>query len=341
MTSLFRARLINGPFGDPGVYIDCAFEKRAFLFDLGDLAPLSPRSLLRVTHAFISHPHMDHFIGFDRLLCICLGRERRLSLFGPPGFMDRVEHKLAAYTWNLVRYYAQSIEIVVYEPLADSVLTSCTFICSDGFRRGQAKSLQTVAGVLVDEPNLRVSYAVLDHNIPCLAFAIEEKTHVNVLKNRVLEMGFPVGPWLAELKQAVLDNRSPQTAFRVHWREGETLREVAHPLGELTRRLIRMTPGQKVCYVTDAACSPNNAARITQLAHKADVLFIESPFLHSDAALAKRKHHLTAKQAGLLAREAGAKRVVPFHFSPRYAERPEALRDEVAAAFEGDRTLGL
>ncbi len=90
MKPLFLPQLVNDPFGDPGLYVEYLFEKRSFLFDLGDLRALAPRKILRISDIFVSHTHMDHFVGFDQLLRISLGREKNLRLFGPPGFVAQV-----------------------------------------------------------------------------------------------------------------------------------------------------------------------------------------------------------------------------------------------------------
>ena len=94
--------LINGRTGDPALYIETLFEQRAILFDLGDITSLSPRKIRRLEHVFVSHAHIDHFFGFDRLLRVLVGRDKQINLYGPAGFVGRVHHKLQAYLWNLV-----------------------------------------------------------------------------------------------------------------------------------------------------------------------------------------------------------------------------------------------
>ncbi len=326
---LFHPRLINDPFGDPGVYIDFLFERRALLFDLGDLHALSSRQLLKVTHAFVSHAHMDHFSGFDSLLRVLLGREKAVHLFGPPGFLDRVEHKLAAYTWNLIESYENELLFRVTEIAPDGSGATADFSSRRGFLRGPAAPVPLPGGVLVDEETFRVRTALLDHRIPCLGFALEEKFHVNVWKSGLKSLGLPTGPWLRELKSAVARGDADDTLFQ------------GIPLGELRAHALRIVPGQKIAYVTDVVYHAANATAIVELAQGADLLFIEASFAADEDERAAEKHHLTSRQAGLLGRRAGAKRLVPFHFSPKHSEDGDRLLREALEAFAGSAATDL
>jgi ribonuclease Z len=334
MKPLFHPRLVNDPFGDPGLYVDFLFERRALLFDLGDLSPLPARQLLKVTHAFVSHTHMDHFAGFDALLRLFLGREKVLHLFGPPGFIDRVEHKLAGYTWNLVTNYESDLVMRATELSPDEGADTAEFRSRTGFRREIGDPLSFAPGVLLDEETFQVRAAFLDHQIPCLAFALEEKFHVNVWKVGLEELGLPTGPWLRDLKSAVARDEPAETPVTVSWREDGTLRQRTVSLGELRERVLRIVPGQKIAYVTDAGYTPENAAAIVDLARGADSLFIETAFTHEEERRAAEKYHLTARQAGELARAAEVKRLIPFHFSPKHSEEEERLVREAMEAFE-------
>jgi ribonuclease Z len=280
---------------------------------------------------------MDHFTGFDRLLRLALGRDMEIRLFGPPGLSDRVDHKLHGYTWSLLGGYVNELVFTVTELHADGQGRRASFRLCHGFDRTDEHGVELPGGVLLDEGNLRARAAVLDHGVPCLGFALEEKWHVNVHKNRLLELGLETGPWLRELKELVLAGAADDHAVTARWREaaGRTI-ERRFALGFLKERVLEVVRGDRIAYVTDVAWTEANVAAIVELARAAEILFIEATFLDRDRARAAARRHLTARQAGTLARLAGARRVVPFHFSPRYAAEETALYLELDAAFAGD-----
>ncbi len=334
MRPFLHPALVNGRSGDPALYVETLFEKRAIMFDLGDVTNLSPRKLQRLEHVFVSHAHIDHFIGFDRLLRVLVGREKRLHLYGPRGFIDQVHHKLLAYRWNLIDRFSFDLVFVVTEVNSDLATRTARFRLKNGFDVEAAADSRLRDGVLYGETTFRVAAAVLDHRTSCLGFAIEEAAHVNVWKSRLDELRLPVGPWLHALKRAVIEARPDEYPILVgSGPEGGPERVM--PLGAL-RAAATVTPGQKIGYVTDVADTLTNRQAIVQLVRNADVLFIEAPFAQADAALAAERAHLTTQAAGSIARAAAVRRVEPFHLSPRYGGQEQRLCEEVMAAFAGE-----
>jgi ribonuclease Z len=335
MRPIFEAMLVNRVFGDPGVLIDLKFERRAILFDIGDVSGLPTRKLLRVSDVFVSHTHMDHFAGFDHLLRVCLGRDTGVCLYGPQRFIAQLEHKLAAYTWNLVQNYETDFVITAHELGPDGCMHRAKFPSRTGFSREDLPTVKVEGGVLLESRVFRVRTIPLEHHgMPSLAFAFEEGTHINVWKNRLEELGLPTGPWLTKLKEQVRAGAPDDTLIRVHWRTREGARDEMLALGDLKARILEFVPGQKVCYVTDVADIPRNRNALADFLAGADTLFIEAVFLNEDRSHAQRKAHLTAGAAGEIARAAGVRAAVPFHFSPRYLGREEELRREFEQAWK-------
>src|SRR4030042_1553934 len=326
--SSVHPRLINSPWDDPGLFIAFPYERRAILLDLGDLGNLTASDLLKVTHVFVTHAHMDHFSGFDQLLRVFLGREKESELFGPAEFFDRVEGKLAGYTWNLVEEYQYQLKLRVTEVRGDKMIRK-RYKCQDRFRPRREAEVQSFRGVLLKEPFFRVEAAVLDHRIPCLGLSFVESFSVNILKERLKELELPTGPWLTRFKKALYAGVNPESAFTVTWEEGERIvRQQPFVLGELAKSIATISPGRKICYITDIVGSAENLEKAVLLAKESDHLFMEAGFLEKDRETAKRKYHLTAREAGLGGRRARVKQFTLLHFSPRYSGQEEAFLKE-------------
>jgi ribonuclease Z len=327
MKPLFRHSLVNNSFGDPCLYVRLLRERYSLLFDLGDISALTPAQMNRITDVFVTHMHMDHFIGFDLLLRKRLRKESPLAIYGPPGIIQCVWGKLQGYTWNLIEEYPTVINVFSFD---GQEIEHVTFLAKKRFSPG--RSVRTASdGILAMNPLFRVRAAVIDHGIPCLAFSLTEDYHINIDKDRLMRRGLSVGPWLAAFKRLIRERApSEQTIIA----DGKTC-----SLGDLAE-IARITKGQKIAYVTDVGISEKNIAIVVDLVSGADVLYCEAYYLEEDRERAAGRDHLTARECGRIARSAGVKWLEVMHFSPLYKKYPERVIREAEEAFQGGSSGG-
>jgi ribonuclease Z len=110
----------------------------------------------------------------------------------------------------------------------------CEFRAREAFRRREGAAVPLPPGLLLDEEEFRVQGAVLNHGIPRLAFAFEEKLRANVWREGLTR----IGPWLREAKRVVRQG-APDTS-QVCVRDG-----LAISLGDLKQHALRTARGKK------------------------------------------------------------------------------------------------
>ncbi len=164
-------------------------------------------------------------------------------------------------------------------------------------------------GVLLEHERFTLEAQPLHHTVDCFGYRLREKDAVTMLPDRLLAFGVR-GPKIGELQRngvVTLD-------------DGRTVKvdEVSVP-----------KKGQSVAFVMDTR--PCRGA--LELADGADVLLCEATYAWSEREEAERRRNLTAREAAVLAKEAGVKKLVLTHFAPRYVDL-QPLLDEARAVFE-------
>ena len=209
--------------------------------------------------------------------------------------------RIAAYSWNLIGGYPVCLRV---QEVENDTLRVEEY---SGASRMWPVRLPDApfTGTVHAERAFRVEVAMLDHGIPVLGVAVRETRHLAVNKDLLQRRGLVPGAWLKDLKDAI--------------RRGESVN---------TDGLIVEGDGQVVAYLTDLAGTDENLTRAESVVRDADLLLCEAAFLDEDRALAVERNHLTARQAGALARRAGVKRLAVFHLSPRYEGREAEVLGE-------------
>ncbi len=151
-------------------------------------------------------------------------------------------------------------------------------------------------GVFLEDEDYIFGAYFLRHSIPCLGYYVQYKDRVAMDKDKMKKLGLPSGEVIAQLKSKKNIIFKGKT---IKWKDVTYLKE-----------------GKKVGIVLDTGVCKG----AVQLAKDADIAVIESTFLHERADKAKLFKHLTAVQAGEIAKKAKAKKLVITHFSQRYEE---------------------
>lgn len=311
--------LVNGVFGDPLLQIRLRHQRRNLLFDVGGDTRLPARTLHQVTDVFISHAHIDHIGGFMMLLRARIGQFPPCRLYGPPGLAQHIAGFLQSILWDRVAERAPCFEVA--ELHANRLLRFRLRAGQEGCE--PLDEVEIKAGIILQDVGFCVRAQLLDHHTPVLAYAFEPAKEINVRKERLQARGLEPGPWLGMLKAHLLAKN--ETAL-VALPDGTERR-----VSDLAADLMLIKPGKKLVYATDLANTRDNRQRLQTLAQYAHTFFCEAYFIEADAKQAAQTGHLTTRACGEIAMAAEVARLVPFHFSQRYADRPQQIYDEVHA----------
>lgn len=159
--------------------------------------------------------------------------------------------------------------------------------------------------VILETKSLTVRTIPLDHRIPTVGFVFEEKPkerHINP------EMTAFHGVPVAMMKKI---------------KAGEDF--VKEDGTVIPNRLLTTDPSPSLSYahISDTAYMPSLAQKIGPV----DLLFHETTYLEDKLADARERGHSTARQAAMVARDAGAKRLLTGHYSSRYNDDLPFLKE--------------
>ena len=202
-------RLVNGSTGDPALLSTTRVATR-FLIDAGENGTLGDDRLGDLEAVFLTHHHVNHFIGFDRIVRANLDRDKALHVYGPEGTITKVYNRIKSYEYQYFPF--QKIVLEVHE-VWPGRLSVARLEFARRFPRPKVVEAPWTEPVVYRAEGLSVEAALVDHTVPCLAFALVEEPGTYPDPARLAAGPLPAGPWIGEVR-ALKRKRLPRRRSR-------------------------------------------------------------------------------------------------------------------------------
>lgn len=159
--------------------------------------------------------------------------------------------------------------------------------------------------IILETKALTVRTIPLQHRIPTVGYVFEEK------------------PKLRHINPGMTSFHQVPVMMMKRIKEGE---DFVKPDGTFIPNKMLTTdadPSLSYAHISDTSYMPELAEKIGPV----DLLFHETTYLDDRIADAKERGHSTARQAAMVARNAGAKRLLTGHYSSRYSDDSQFLEE--------------
>lgn len=299
---MFHPTLKSLPSEDICILVKAENHAWNYICECGDASLLGVKECQDTAAVFISHTHIDHFVNFDTILRHQIGIERTVVIVGPAGIAEQVQAKIKSYTWNLIQKGSIVYEIhEITDENEFSVFGIEPPLWNLDFVRKES-------GKPVFENELfDVSYTLLDHKIPTVAYLFRERNTVSI---DIAKSKMKGGKWVKELK-AAFEQNLPQAEIEV---DGNKV--AAQTLFDL----LTVKQGDTFGVVMDHAASVENHRKIIETFAGVNTVFVEAFYKEEDKVQAEKNFHSYSAQSAKVMKAAGVKNPVPVHFSRKYDE---------------------
>ena len=227
-------------------------------------------------------------LKFSRLTHIFISHLHGDHVFGLPGLLSTLA----------LQGKTGSLTIHIFKDGADYVQRTIDYFCRERPYELQFNIIGTQPAVIYEDDSVTVTTIPLKHRVPCVGFLVAEKPKLrHILPEAVAAHAVPQH-FLHSLRQGLDFVASDGTVV---------------PNAELTSAA---DPAISYAYCSDTMFSP----RVIEAVKGVDWLYHEATYGDECAVQARKRFHSTAREAAMVAKEAGVKRLVLGHFSNRYTD---------------------